>query len=177
MSSTPTKERGPEGAEAFAVYGFKLTIPDTWRVEFNPKGDRLKGEVAFHTPLRNTVFLAWGPLEEAGRRFKTLEEQRDWGVARIAKTRGIQGAKITESRRVQICGHEGMVTRIEATPSRALLSRKQPERTVVSMHLHCPVKSRFYVLYVAPNSAGEYADFGGLFDGLVQSFVCHGPPD
>jgi hypothetical protein len=162
------------GSEDFAVYGFKLRIPDTWRVEFNPKGDRLKGEVAFHTPRRNTVFWAWGSLEEATKRFKTLEEQRDWGAARIAKTRGIQGTKITESKTVQVCGHGALVTRIAAIPRGGFLSRKQPDRVVISMHLRCPDTSRFHVLYIAPNDVEEYPDFEGLFDRLVQSFVCHG---
>jgi len=172
MSSVPTKD-GEPGTEVFAVYGFKLVIPDTWRVEFNPKGDRLRGEVAFHTPMRNTVFLAWGSLEEAVKRFKSLAGQRDWGVARIAKSRGIQGTKITESKTVQICGHDALVTRIAAIPGGGPLSRKQPERVVMAMHLHCPAKSRFYVLYVAPNNAEEYTDFGTMFDRITQSFACH----
>ena len=172
IGSMPAKEDGPE-TEVFAVYGFKLVIPDTWRIEFNPKGDRLKGEVAFHTPSRNAIFLAWGSLEEAVKRFKTLTEQRDWGVARIAKTRGTRGIKMEESKSLQICGHEALLTRIAAIPSRGVLSQKQSERAVISMHLHCPVMSRFYVLYVAPNNAEEDG-FGELFERVAQSFVCHG---
>jgi hypothetical protein len=48
--------------EVFAVYGFGLRIPNDWRVEFNPKGDRIKGDVAFHTPKKNRIFISWGPL-------------------------------------------------------------------------------------------------------------------
>ena len=173
MGPMPTKEV-ESGTEIFAVYGFKLIIPDNWRVEFNPKGDRLKGEVAFHTPLRNTVFFAWGSLDEAVKRFKTLEEQRDWGVGRIAKTRGVQGAKMVESKKIQICGHEALITEIAAIPRGGLLSRKQQERAVISMHLHCPVTSRFYVLYVAPNDSEESQGLDKLFDNVAQSFVCHG---
>jgi hypothetical protein len=175
--TTSTRDGESEGTETFALYGFKLRVPNTWRVEFNPKGDRLKGEVAFHTPKRNTVFLAWGPLEEANRSFKTLAEQRDWGVARIAKTRGIQGARVAESKSIKVCGHEALVTSIVATPSGGLLSRKQPSRIVMSMHLHCPEMSRFYVLYVAPNDVEEYPDFSGLFNRVAQSFACHGPSE
>ena len=169
------KERDAGGTEAFAVYGFKLMIPDTWRVEFNPKGDHQRGEVAFHTPMRNTVFLAWGPLEEVTKRFKTLAEQRDWGVSRMAKARGIQGAQVTESKSLQICGHEALVTRIVATPRGGILSGNQLERAVIAMHLHCPEMARFYVIYLAPKDVGEYPDFAGLFYRVVQSFVCHSP--
>ncbi len=163
------------GMETFAVYGFRLSIPDTWRVEFNPKGNRSKGEVAFHTPKRNTVFLAWGPLEEATKRFKTIEAQRDWGAAQMAKSRGIRATKITESKNVQVCGHGALLTRIEATAGGGFLSRNQPNRNVIAMHLHCPNESRFYVLYVAPTDSEEYPDFPGMFERLVLSFVCHGP--
>jgi hypothetical protein len=50
-------------------------------VEFNPKGDRIKGDVAFHTPKKNRIFISWGPLEEANKRFKTVQERR------LSKTR------------------------------------------------------------------------------------------
>jgi len=160
--------------EPFAVYGFKLTIPDNWRVEFNPKGNRLEGEVAFHTPKMNKVFFAWGSLVEASKRFKTLQEQRDWGVARMAKSRGIQEAKISESKRIQICGHDALITRITATSGGRFLSRNQPDRLVIALHLHCPLTSRFYVLYVAPTDMEEYPGLPGLFERVAQSFVCHG---
>ncbi len=165
------------GTEVFAVYGFKLRVPDDWRVEFNPKGNRTKGDVAFHSPKRNRIFVSWGSLEEASKRFKTLEEQRDWGVAQMKKARDIRDAEVAESKSIQVCGHRALISRVTARGGGGLLSPKRPDRIVSSMYLYCPNRSRFYVLYSSLNYPEEYPDFPRLFERVAQSMVCHGASD
>lgn len=163
--------------EVFAVYGFKLRVPDEWRVEFNPKGSREKGDVAFHSPKKNRIFISWGVLEEANKRFKTIEEQRDWGVQQMKKARDIRDAEVSDSKTIQVCGHRALVSQVTARGGGGFLSPKRPDRVVSSMYLYCPNRSRFYILYSSPNYPDEYADFPKLFERVAQSLVCHGSAD
>jgi len=167
----------PIGTEIFAVYGFKLRIPNDWRVEFNPKGDRIKGDVAFHTPKKNRIFLSWGPLKEANKRFKTVDEHRDWGVKQMEKLQGVKNVTISESKPINVCGHRALLSRIIVTEDSGFLSLKQRDRVVYSMYLYCPNTARYYVLYAALNNPEEYPDFSKLFETVAQSMVCHPSPD
>ncbi len=169
-----TSEKADEAQELFALYGFALTMPKGWRVEFNPKGTREKGDVVFHSPERNKVYISWGPLEEATRRFKTVEEQRDWGLENLRRTRSVKSISVAETKEIVVCGHKALVTRIVASVGGGLLSAKQPDSRSDSMYLHCPEESRFYILYSALKSPSEYPDFSRIFDLFVQSLVCHG---
>ncbi len=170
---------GDEGQrEYFALYGFALGIPKEWRVEFNPKGTRAKGDVVFHAPDATKVFVSWGPLDEAKKRFKTVEDQRDWGIANLAKSRGISSVSTTEKKESVICGHRALTTRIVASVGGGLLTRKQPDQGSDSVYLHCPESSRYYVIYSVPQPSGGATGFSALFDSVAQSLVCHGfaPP-
>ncbi len=142
-------------------------------MEFNPKGRREKGDVAFHSPMRNRIFVSWGPLEEANKRFKTVDEQRDWGVKQMGNSRGVKDATISESKPIQICGHRALITRVKATGGGGFLTPKPQDKVVNSMYLHCPNRSRYYVLYTSLNHPEEYPDFSKLFDRVAQSMVCH----
>ncbi len=166
------EEAVPE--ETFSVYGFALKIPGTWRVEFNPKGNRMKGDVVFHSPMRNRIFVSWGPLEDARRRFKSIEEQRDWGLKALKKSQNITSIVVNQSKETSVCGHKALVTRITASVAGGLLARKQGERTTSTVYLHCDKGARYYVLYSLETLAGEYPDFPALFESVAQSFVCHG---
>lgn len=172
-----TDQSEPGGSEVFSVYGFRIRIPDDWRVEFNPKGNRVKGDVAFHSPKRNRIFLSWGPLEEATKRFRSIEEQRDWGVEQISKSRNIRKASVADSRTIQVSGHRALMTRVKASSGGGFLSSRQPDRTVSSMYLYCPNKSRYYILYSSLGHPEEYPDFPSLFDRVAQSMVCHTSSD
>lgn len=160
--------------EYFALYGFMLRIPKEWRVEFNPKGTRGKGDVVFHTLKRNKVFVSWGPLEEASRRFRTVEGQRDQSIANLSKSRGVKSVSVTEKKESLICGHRALTTRIAVSAGGGLMFQKQPDQRSDSMCLHCPESSRYYVVYSVVISQDEYPHFSSLFDSIVQSLVCHG---
>ena len=162
--------------ETFAFYGFELKIPQGWRVEVNPKGTRNRGDVVFHSPQRNKILVSWGLLEEARKRFKTIEEHRDSGIANVGKSRNVNSISITESKESQICGHKALVTRVSAGIGGGLLTRGQSEIRSDSVYFYCPENSRYYVVYSLMNSRDEYPDFSELFDGVAQSMVCHRLP-
>ena len=52
-------------SEPFSAYGFSIQYPMVCRVEFNPKSLRGKGDVVFHFPDREKLFVTWGNLAAA----------------------------------------------------------------------------------------------------------------
>ena len=61
-----------EGFETFSVYNFSVDYPAVCRIEFNPKSRREAGDIVFHFPDREKVFLTWGKLEDAQKKFPTV---------------------------------------------------------------------------------------------------------
>jgi hypothetical protein len=49
--------------EKFSVYNFSLDYPPVCRIEFNPKSRHESGDVVFHFPDKEKVFVTWGSLE------------------------------------------------------------------------------------------------------------------
>jgi hypothetical protein len=162
------------GTEEFAFYGFKLNIPKTFRVEFNPKGSRERCDVVFHSPKRNRIYVSWGPLEAAQKRFKTLEEHRDYAISELKKARGVRSLSVVESSESTVCGHRVLTTRVSAHPSGGILAPRQPEREMSSAHFYCKEGNRYYVMYSILNFPPEYSDFEEVFDSVVRSAHCHG---
>jgi len=171
-----SEAREVEGVEDFALYGFELKIPQTWRVEFNPKGTREKGDVVFHSPKKNRIYVSWGPLNDASKRFKSLEAHRDFAISELKKARGVRTVEVTESRETTIHGHRALITRVTAVPSGGILAPRQPERDMLSAHFYCTERARYYVMYSLLNAPDEYVDFPGVFDTVVRSMICHATP-
>src|SRR3989442_6642503 len=69
--------------EKFSAYGFQVEIPEDWRIEFNAKNSRQRGDVAFHSPKNNVFFVSWGKLEDAQRRVWTLGEVQGECIKRV----------------------------------------------------------------------------------------------
>jgi hypothetical protein len=159
--------------ENFALYGFQMKVPETWRVEFNPKGTRKKGDVVFTSPKKNRIFVSWGPLENVSKRFKTIEEQRDWGLSALKKSRDVRSILVTGTRETLICGHKALITHVSASVRGGLMARRHPDRHLDSAYFYCPTKSRYYIVYSLLNTPDEYSDFSKLFDTMAQSLICH----
>jgi len=162
------------GGEIFALYGFKLKTLDDWVVELNPKGSRAKGDVVFHTPKGNKVYVSWGPLLEATKRFKSIEEHRDWGMKALKKSREVQSVAVTEEGEAVICGHRALVTRVTASVVSGFMMRKQADRSISSVYFYCPDRSKYFVIYTLLDFPDEYGGFTKTFDLTVRSFTCHG---
>jgi hypothetical protein len=161
------------GKEKFAMYGLEVEIPADWRVEFNPKGNRKKGDVVFQSPKGNRFFVSWGPLEEAQKRFKTLEEHRDYGIKRVKKGPDVRSIDVTDLREIQITGHRALVSHVGAKLQRGMMSRGVSNRDIWSVHFHCPNSSRYYVIYSMQRDAQEYEDISAVFNNLISTVACH----
>jgi len=161
------------GKESFALYGFHIEIPDNWRVEVNQKGTRQKGDVVFQSKGGNRIFVSWGPLDQATRRFKTLEEHRDNSVKQIEKSPDVKAVDVRESREEMIGGHRALITHVSASVKAGMLSKAANDRDMWSMHFYCPNTSRYYVLYSMLRDANEFPDFSRVFITISRSMTCH----
>lgn len=159
--------------ERFAAYGFKVDVPDDWRIEFNSKNTRQKADVAFHSPKNNVFFVSWGNLEEARRRFKTLDEHRDESIRRIRKDPNMKKVEVAKSARQKVSTHDGIVSEVIAQRRSGLFGRNEPEHKVWSLHFYCPESSRYYVVYWHVKDSEEFHDAEGRFVGLSKTIECH----
>jgi hypothetical protein len=162
------------GSEIFALYGFKLKTLGDWEVELNPKGSRAKGDAVFHTPKGNKVYVSWGPLQEVTKRFKSIEEHRDWGMKALKKSREVQSVSVTEEEEAVVCGHRALVTRVTASVVSGFMMRKQADRSISSVYFYCPDKSKYFIIYSLLDFPDEYGGFQKKFDSTFRSFTCHG---
>ena len=161
--------------ERFSAYGLGVDVSDDWRIEFNPKSTREKGDVAFHSPHSNAFFVSWGKLDDAQRRFESLEQQRDDSVKRVKGNPNVAMAEVKLSSKEMVNGHEGILSKMVTQRRRGgMLSRSQdPPHEVWTVHLYCPQSSRFYVVYWDVRDGEEYPDVEARFRAMVRSFVCH----
>lgn len=165
--------RRPILPEKFAAYGVEVDIPEDWRIEFNAKSTREKGDVAFHSPKNNVFFVSWGKLEEAQRRFKSLEEHRDATIKRIRGDPNMKSVEIVSSVKETMSGHDGIISEVVAKKRSGLISRSEPIHRIWSVHFYCPQRSRYYVVYSQVKVEGEYPDFAGMFKRVTGTMKCH----
>jgi len=159
--------------EKFAVYGFQLEILPDWRVEMNPKTTREKGDVVFHSQKGNRFFVSWGALDEATKRFHSLEEHRDKSVNQIKRGPDVNSIEVSDQREEIICGHKALITHVSATIKSGFVSKNVAQRDIWSIHLYCPNTSRYYVIYSMQRDSEEYPNFSGVFHSFTKTFVCH----
>lgn len=163
----------PVGKEKFAIYGIELEIPSDWRVEFNPKGTRKKADVVFQSPQGNRFFVSWGPLSDAQRKFKTLEEHRDFGIQRVKKGPDVRSIEVSDLRELQIDGHRALLSHVDAKIQRGMMSRGFARRDIWSIHFYCPETSRYYVIYSMQRDSDEFDDLSTIFRTLAEGVKCH----
>jgi hypothetical protein len=159
--------------EKFAMYGFEVKIPSEWRVEVNPKSTREKGDVAFHSKLGNRFFVTWGNLANVESRFKSLEEHRDKNIKQIRSGPDVKNVNVADSHEEQILGHRALFSHVTADVKAGMFSRGSYEREMWSIHLYCPDRSRYYVVYCLLRDPKEYDDFQSVFTLMGRSLVCH----
>jgi len=165
--------RRPILPEKFAAYGVEVSIPEDWRIEFNAKTTREKGDVAFHSPKNNIFFVSWGKLAEAQRRFKSLEEHRDETIKRIRRDPNMKTVEIVSSVKETVSGHDGIISEVVAQKGKGFMSRSAPTHHIWSVHFYCPQTSRYYVVYSQVKVENEFPDFAGMFKDVTGTLRCH----
>jgi hypothetical protein len=161
---------------AFAIYGISLSIPESWTVEINPKGNRQKCDVAFHTPDGTKFYVSWGILEEAQKRFKTLDEHVDYSLNQVKKGRDVDSVKVEQRSEGKINGHRSVFTKVSVMIRSGFFGRTLIKRTFLSTHFYCPDLSRFYVVYMlSGTSQVDEESMSNIYEEVLNSLRCHQP--
>jgi hypothetical protein len=163
-----------EGFETFSIYRFSLDYPAVCRVEFNPKSRREAGDLVFHFPDREKVFLSWGKLESAQKKFPTVQDQAEHSLQSVKKSARVKNFDRVAQDSLEINSHRAAYNRVRMEEVSASLfgGGRTVKREALSMHLHCEPMSRYFVIYalLSPNAPEDFAD---LFLEMVHSFKCH----
>jgi hypothetical protein len=163
--------------EKFSVYRFSIVYPPVCRVEFNPKSRRESGDIVFHFPDREKIYISWGDLTVAKARFQTPQNHAEHNIKTIMKGRNVSGK---DSERIaqdslEINTHTAAYNSIKLgeIPPGVFFSKKRVViRRAYSVNLFCEESSRYFVIYtlLSPNAP---EDFGDLLLAMVRSFTCH----
>ena len=160
--------------ELVAFYGFSAKIPNDARIEFNPKSRREKGDLVFHLQGGYKVFLSWGQLQDARKRFKTAAEQAKESVERSVKSSmaKLDGEPHTEN--LKIRDHDAVYTRARMWSERGafLMGKRRITQDTIALHLHCEDSDRYYVVYAfgRPEVSDEIRR---NFEPIMRSLKCH----
>jgi hypothetical protein len=166
--------------DRFAVYGLELGYPNDWRVEIRGKSKREKGDVIFQSPAGPRIFLSWGPLALVAARFAVLEKHADNSLANVKKMQNVKSLEIVDRRREKINGHDAVYTHAKIVLEQRMMVRKfKSGRDIQSIHLHCEVSDRYFIIYnpvdealaATPQSDKPDVDLLALASG---TFKCHG---
>jgi hypothetical protein len=162
-----------EGFEQFSVYKFSMDYPAVCRIEFNPKSRREAGDIVFHFPDREKLYLSWGKLEDAQKKFATSREHAEHSLEIAKKSRQVKGFERIRQESLEVSSHKAeynhaKMEELSASPFRS----RSTKREALSLHLHCEPSSRYFVIYalLSPNAPDDFED---LFLDMVRSFKCH----
>jgi hypothetical protein len=162
-----------KGFETLGLYGFSMGYPAVCRLEFNPKSTREVGDVVFHFPDREKMFLSWGKLEDAKKKFSTVEDQAEHSLETIGKSTQVRKLERISHNPLKINSHTGAYNRVGMEIAASFIrSKRTTKREALSLHLHCEPKSRYFVIH-AMLSSNAPTDFEDLFLDMVRSFKCH----
>jgi hypothetical protein len=163
-----------EGFETFSVYGLSMDYPAVCRVEFNPKTRRETGDVVFHFPDREKLFLSWGRLEDAQEKFSSVEEHAENSLKNVNKSSHVKNVERIAQDSMEINSHKAAYNRvrIDEVPASFFPGKRIIKHETLSLHVHCEPMSRYYVIYalLSPNAPEDFPD---LFLDMVHSFKCH----
>lgn len=163
-----------EDFEQFSVYGFSIKYPVDARLEFNPKSRRGAGDVVFHFPDRVKIFLSWGDLEEATKKFHTVEEHAEHSLKRIKSSGNVKGFEKVEHDSLKINSHQSVYNRakFEEVSVGFFSGKRKNPREAHSVHVHCDESGRFLVVYsLLP--VGASTDYQAVFSKMANSLKCH----
>lgn len=151
-------------------FGFHVSVPIVWFLEYLPRASMKGGQVSYSTPGGNVVFISFGPLGEVARRFGTLDEYRNASIARMRTQANIKGV-LAVSRELSVCGHRAILSNFQgSTPSGEFAE-------IWSVDLWCDKSDRYFSFYGDYSHKEEFRDFQSAFTSVAQSLVCHERPD
>jgi len=163
-----------EDFEKFSVYGFSIDYPSTCYVELSPKSRREVGDVVFHFPNKDKVYVTWEGLEKARKKFRTVDEQAEHSINQVTKSTSVRRVERLSRDSLTINSHKAVYNRLklDEIPAGFLLRTKSTTHETHSVHLHCENSSRFFVIY-SLLSSNPPENFQSIMMSIVNSFRCH----
>jgi hypothetical protein len=158
--------------ERLEAYGFGIDYPSDCVIEFNPKSKRNEGDVALKSPRGYKLFLSWGELERV-KKLDGVEGHADYSFDRV---KGSREAKVVDVRKdsFQVNGHRAAYrdASLELFKRGIFFNTSRTPQRVRSLHLHCDVSSRYFVIY-GPVGSDKQDEQAEVMRRMVKSFVCH----
>jgi len=160
--------------DVVALYGFSAKYPKTARLEFNPKSTRKKGDVVFHLEEGFKIFLSWGSLEEARKRYTTAAAQASGSVEHSVKSSRGKLDGVPETMNMKIQDHDAVYTHARMLVERGSFpfGARGVTQDVYALHVHCDDSARYYVVYAfgRPEASEELEK---VFEPIMSSLKCH----
>lgn len=159
--------------DQFSVYGFSIDYVKGLRVEFNPKGRELEGDVAFHFPDKVKIYLSWGDLEKTAR-LSSLQAHADHSLNKVKTAGNVRNFQQVSRNEIRVSTHEALYSRVsfDEITLNFLTGRSKKPREGHSVHVHCPESGRYFVVYgVLPKEGGS--DYERVFVKMAKSLKCH----
>jgi hypothetical protein len=162
--------------ELLAMYGFSANYPNNARLELNPKTRREKGDVVLHLENGIKVFLSWGSLEDARKRYATAAAQASASIDRSVKSTRAKLDGTPETKNLKIQGHDATYTHARMFVERGgfPFGSRRVTQDSHSMHLQCDESGRYYVVYAfgRPETSEQV---GKIIEPIMLSLKCHAP--
>ena len=161
--------------EKFSMYKFSIDYPEMCTIQFNPKLKRGVGDMLFLFPDKEKVYLTWGELEKAQKKFPTVSDHAEHSIERIRKSGTVKGLETISRDLLTINSHPAayMRVKLEETKGGFLPKDKTIAHEGHSVHLHCEQSSRYFVIYTMLTEGKAPEGFGELFKVIANSFKCH----
>jgi hypothetical protein len=141
-------------------------------VEFNPKSARAGGDVVFKSQGGYKIFVSWGDLKKV-EKLNGVDGHADFSIKRM---KGSGEARVKDMRRESrtVGGHRASYNEVKLELVRRGLyfNKSLTPQEVRSLHVHCDVTSRYFVLYgpYPPDRSREQRE---AMDRMSINFVCH----
>jgi hypothetical protein len=162
--------------ELLAMYGFSANYPNNARLELNPKTRREKGDIVLHLEEGFKIFLSWGSLEDARKRYATAAAQASASIERSVKSTRAKLDGTPETRNFRIQGHDATYTHARMFVERGgfPFGSRRVTQDSHSMHLQCDESGRYYVVYAfaRPETSEQV---GKIIEPIMLSLKCHAP--
>ena len=159
--------------ERLEAYGFGVDYPSDCVIELDPKSKRSEGDIALKSPSGYKLFLSWGDLEKV-KKLNGVDAHADYSVDRI---KGGRETKVRDVRKdsMVVNGHRSAFREVDLETLRrgTFLHTSTIREHVRSLHVHCDVTGRYFVIY-GPVSPDKSEEQGEVLSRMVKAFVCHG---
>ena len=158
--------------ERLEAYGFGVDYPSDCVIEFSPKSTRSQGDIAFKSPSNYKLFLSWGELEKV-KKLNGVEGHADYSLKKMGGSREAKVGEVHKESTI-VNGHPASFrdVSVELVRRGIFFNTTKSQRQVRSLHVHCDVSSRYFVIYspVPLEKADEQAE---VVSRMIKNFSCH----